>query len=70
MSTAAMEAALHQEVLLVCTALGSIEAIEEPGKEGRLVCAERGVWLQDLQRRVRAAMHALCRTACGCANTA
>lgn len=52
-----MEESVVKELLLVCTALGSTETIEEAGEGGRLVSVDRFIrgencleWLQDLQR--------------------
>lgn len=55
--SARMDAALHKELLLVCTALGNTDAVVTEDAEGREVVVEKFVrgencleWLQDLQR--------------------
>lgn len=58
-SSSGIDTALHKELLLVCTALGSIEAVEERAQDGSTVVVEKFIrgencleWLQDLQRCV------------------
>ncbi|KAG5176771.1 hypothetical protein JKP88DRAFT_334503 [Tribonema minus] len=55
-----MDSALHKELLLVCTALGSTEAVIIEDADGREAVVEKFVrgencleWLQDLQRALR-----------------